>query len=269
MEPPQSRVLDLHSGIFVRYTPCCNPEHPDNESISFCTRHVLEEGDPGHEMRGAVEGDGDDDMGLARLRPTVAVREGAGNSILWRMRGRYGTAIATTGINQPRRNTLRRNSEMNMPPNHALYAMSVVLMGILTGCARTSTLPLATDRIEITVRAAPICRDDADRLALQKAAVETIKSGFENFIVIDTGGGDYISGYTPTTACTTLYENSATTTVSGGAPRVAHRRILTIQMFHAGESGGETALSARAVLGNDWQTFVTKGTPNTCFGRDG
>lgn len=199
MEPPQSRVLDLHSGIFVRYTPCCNPEHPDNESISFCTRHVLEEGDPGHEMRGAVEGDGDDDMGLARLRPTVAVREGAGNSILWRMRGRYGTAIATTGINQPRRNSLRRNSEMNMPPNHALYAMSVVLMGILTGCARTSTLPLATDRIEITVRAAPICRDDADRLALQKAAVETIKSGFENFIVIDTGGGGYISGYTPTT----------------------------------------------------------------------
>ena len=76
---------------------------------------------------------------------------------------------------------------MNMPPNHAFYAMSVVLMGILTGCARTSTLPLATDRIEITVRVAPICRDDADRLALQKAAVETIKSGLENFIVIDTG----------------------------------------------------------------------------------
>ena len=87
--------------------------------------------------------------------------------------------------------------------------------------------------------------------------------------MIDTGGGDYISGYTPTTARTTLYGNSATTTVSGGAPLVTHRRILTIQMFHAGESGGETALSARAVLGSDWQAFVTKGTPNTCFGGDG
>ena len=30
MEPPQSRVLDFRSGIFVRYTPCCNPEHPAN-----------------------------------------------------------------------------------------------------------------------------------------------------------------------------------------------------------------------------------------------
>ena len=31
-------------------------------------------------------------------------------------------------------------------------------------------------------------RADADRLALQQVAMETIKSGFENFIVIDTGG---------------------------------------------------------------------------------
>ena len=270
VEPPQSRVLDLHPGIFVRYTPCCNPEHPANESISFRIRHV-----PRHRS-GTVEGDGAGNASLARIAHDGGVRGGMGNSILWRMRGRYGRAgrygiaIATTGINQPRRNTLRRSSEMNIPRTMPFYAMFVVLMGILTGCARTSTLPLAADRIEITVRVAPICsRDDADRLALQKAALETIRSGFENFIVIDTGGGDYISGHTPTTARTTLYGNSATTTVSGGTPLVAHRRILTIQMFHAGESGGETALSARAVLGSDWQTFVTKGAPNTCFGGDG
>ena len=125
-------------------------------------------------------------------------------------------------------------------------------------------------RIEITVRVAPICsREDANRLALRQAAVETIKAGFENFIVINTGGGDYISGYTPVTAHTTLYGNSATTTVSGGAPHVAHRRVLAIQMFHAGGSGSEAALSAHAVLGSDWQTIVTKGAPNTCFGEDG
>ena len=148
--------------------------------------------------------------------------------------------------------------------------MFVVLTVILTGCARTSTLPLAADRIEITVRVAPTCsRDDADRLALQEAAAETIRAGFESFIVIDTGGGDHISGHTPMTARKTLYGSSATTTVSGGAPIVARRRIPTIRMFHAGESEGETALSARTVLGADWQTIVTKSVPNTCFGGDG
>ena len=159
---------------------------------------------------------------------------------------------------------------MERTPPHTIYAIFVVLMGVLTGCARTSTLPLAADRIEITVRVAPICsREDADRLALQQAAVETIKAGFENFIVINTGGGDYISGYTPATAHTTLYGNSATTTVSGGAPLVAHRRVLAIQMFHAGRPESEAALSAHAVLGSDWQAIVTKGAPNTCFGEDG
>lgn len=101
------------------------------------------------------------------------------------------------------------------------------------------------------------------------SAVETIQADIENFIVINTGGGDHISGYTPATAHTAPYGNSATTTVSGGAPLVAHRRILAIQMFHAGGPGSEAALSAHAVLGSDWQTIVTKGAPNTCFGEDG
>ncbi len=56
MEPPQSRMLDLHPGIFVRYTPCCNPEHPANESISFCARAGLRNPDLARAMARARTG---------------------------------------------------------------------------------------------------------------------------------------------------------------------------------------------------------------------
>ena len=158
---------------------------------------------------------------------------------------------------------------MNMSIRCALRVLLVALVGVMAGCARTSTLPLAANRIEVTVRVAPVCsRTDADRLALQQAAVETIKRGFEDFIVINTDGGDHIAGYTPMTARTTLFGNSATTSFSGGAPRVAHHRVLTVQMLHAGQLTSE-ALSARAVLGSDWKALVMKGAPATCLGGNG
>ncbi len=56
VEPPQSRVLDLHPGIFVRYIPCCNPEHPANESISFCARAGLRNPDLARAMARARTG---------------------------------------------------------------------------------------------------------------------------------------------------------------------------------------------------------------------
>lgn len=123
---------------------------------------------------------------------------------------------------------------MNTSIRCALRVLLVVLVGVMAGCARTSTLPLAANRIEVTVRVAPVCsRTDADRLALQQAAVETIKRGFEDFIVINTDGGDH--------------------------------RVLTVQMLHAGQLTSE-ALSARAVLGSDWKALVMKGAPAMCFG---
>ena len=144
------------------------------------------------------------------------------------------------------------------------------VMVVLTGCARTSTASLDADRIEITVHVATICDGrDAERLAHRHAAVETIRRGFEDYIVIDSVGGDHLAGHAPLTARSTLYGNGSTPLLSENAPLLAHHRVLTIQMFQAGQGESSATVSAHAVLGDDWEALVTKGAPTTCFGIDG
>ena len=66
----------------------------------------------------------------------------------------------------------------------------LLLPAVLTGCARTSTAPVGADTIEVTVRVGAICDGgDAERLARRHAAVETIRRGFDDYVVIDSVGG--------------------------------------------------------------------------------
>ena len=127
----------------------------------------------------------------------------------------------------------------------------------MTGCARTSTTPLDADTIEIAVRVGAICDGaDADRLARWQAAVETLRRGFDDFIVVDSAGGDHVADYAPVTARTNLYGHTGTL-FREDAPLLAHRRVLTIRMLHAGEDDSGESLSARAVLSSDRETVAT------------
>ena len=146
----------------------------------------------------------------------------------------------------------------------------LLLPVVLAGCARTSTTPVGADTIEITVHVGTICDGgDAERLARRHAAVETIRRGFDDYLVIGSVGGDHVAEEAPATARTTLYGDSGRTLLSEDAPLLAHHRMLTVRMFRAGEGDSATSVSARAVLGDDWEALVAKGAPNTCFGIDG
>ena len=159
---------------------------------------------------------------------------------------------------------------MHTSIRRALGVLLVALLGVMTGCARTSTSPVAVDTIEVAVRVGTICdRTDADRIAHRQAAVETIKRGFEDYIVIDSVGGDHVEDFAPLTARTNLYGGSTTTLFSEDAPLLAHHRVLTVRMFRAGQGDSAETVSARAVLGSDWETLVTRGAPATCLGTDG
>ena len=79
----------------------------------------------------------------------------------------------------------------------------LLLPVVLAGCARTSTAPVGADTIEITVHVGTICDGgDAERLARRHAAVETIRRGFDDYIVIGSVGGDHMAEEEPATART-------------------------------------------------------------------
>ncbi|HUN01029.1 MAG TPA: hypothetical protein PLI96_11180 [Halothiobacillus sp.] len=158
----------------------------------------------------------------------------------------------------------------------------ILLTGLMmAGCARTSLVPLAANTYEITVSAAPVCgATGAAELASRDAAIATLQSGFDSYVIV---GGDAqnsvgVIGYTPVTANTygtaTAYGSpgmataygSSTTTYSGGAPIIAgtHDQQLVVHMFHANDPDAANAIPARAILGPDWAALVSKGFPKTC-----
>ena len=142
-------------------------------------------------------------------------------------------------------------------------------------------MPMAADVLQITASAAPACgATGAQKVAIRQAAIETIKAGYDSFIVI--GGGSennvHIVGSTPVYAQTngyataTAYGNTAnaygssTTTYSGGQPIFggSHDQTLVIKLFKEGDEGSTNALSARSILGPNWQEALDSSN-NSCL----
>ena len=159
---------------------------------------------------------------------------------------------------------------MNVSSRRAVAVLLVALPGLMAGCARTSTVPLDADTVEITVRVGTVCDGgDAERLARRQAAVETIRRGFEDYVVVDSVGGDHAAGEVSDTARTTLYGTGTRALFSEDTPLLAHHRVLTVRMFPAGQGDSVASVSARALLGDDWEVLVAKGAPGTCLGIGG
>lgn len=152
-------------------------------------------------------------------------------------------------------------------------AITCVAVLAITGCARSTAIPVAQDTVVISSQAAPVCGSGgAQKVAFRQAAVETIRRGYDKFLII---GGQYrndvgVVGHTPVMAHTTgsVYGGNlnATTTYSGGEPIIAgsHRQGLAVKMFKDGDPAGGNALSARSELGPKWAELVKSDTV-TCF----
>jgi hypothetical protein len=157
-----------------------------------------------------------------------------------------------------------------------------LVIPLLLGCARAGVMPLAQDTVQITSSAAPVCGNlRAQKVALQRAAVETIRRGYDRFIIVagQSQSDIRVVGYTPTTAQTSgvatatahgrtvTAHGTATTTVTGGQPIYggSHQQGLIVKMFKDGDSAGANAVSARETLGPEWQDAVRK-NKWTCWG---
>jgi hypothetical protein len=152
---------------------------------------------------------------------------------------------------------------------------------ILFGCASSSVLDVANDTIQVSTSAAPVCgKAGAQAVAAKRAAIETIKRGYDSYMVVDANSQDNVRvvGTTPITANTytngtiNAYGNTATyngqsnTYFSGGQPIIGghHDEALMVRMFRQGDAGSDRAVDARLVLGPDWQNQIQKSTLGTC-----
>jgi hypothetical protein len=161
----------------------------------------------------------------------------------------------------------------------ANFELSIVLCVLLLpcGCTSTNVTPIAANKIILSTSAAPVCGGQgAQRVASQQAAAETIRRGFDKYVIVGSQGSNDIRqiGTTPIYANTTTTGNvignsvylNGTTNISGGQPIYggSHNRDLAVVMFKNGDPQGQNALDARAELGADWQKKVSR-SGQTCF----
>lgn len=154
---------------------------------------------------------------------------------------------------------------------------AITAVGLLTAaCASAQATRTSANTMVIDAGAAPICKSTgASKVANKSAAIETIKAGYERYII--TGGSSQnnvqvttLPGQYRTSGTLAVGRGfgmyNATTTYTPGPTFVhgTHDRSLTVVMFNKGEPGYEQGLDAREALGPDWQEAVKNGV-NSCL----
>lgn len=122
---------------------------------------------------------------------------------------------------------------------------------LVSACAQTDIQPLTATSFKVATEAAPACgRRGAREVANKAAAIEVITRGGDKFVFVgeDTGSRTRVA-----------YNN-----YTGFQSYNSNEQGLVVQMVSKGQQGHNDALSARQLLGADWQEIVAKGIPNTC-----
>ncbi|WP_412562808.1 hypothetical protein [Thalassobius sp. MITS945101] len=117
-----------------------------------------------------------------------------------------------------------------------LFAVALAV----AGCAQSTVQQLSQSSFKVSTTAAPACGPQGARnVAFKTAAVEVIRKGGDLFIIEgDNANYDGWSGI--------------------------HSQGMVVRIIKRGSSGASDALSARQVLGADWQSIVAEGVPDTC-----
>jgi hypothetical protein len=150
-----------------------------------------------------------------------------------------------------------------------LALLGCVLVG---ACAGTNTIRTSNDTAIVQASAAPVCGGiGAARVAQKQAAIETLRAGFDRYIIYDAASANNVQvaqmpGTYQTTGIVSGGFVSATTTYQPGPTIVAgsHDQAFAIKMFREGDPMAARAISARDTLGPKWQEAVKSGSLTTC-----
>lgn len=151
----------------------------------------------------------------------------------------------------------------------------------LSACAHPSVMDLDATTIQVSANTGLICgAEGAQRVTTKLAAIETIKHGFDSYVILGSQAGttQQYAGMTPLvansngTGTATIFGNTgtfqgqSTTTYTGGTPIIVnrHQQALQVKMFRTGDPQAANALIARRMLGPDWSKLVAKGSVATC-----
>ena len=130
------------------------------------------------------------------------------------------------------------------------FAVGLAAIG-LTACASVSTIPLSKDTFQITSNALGACgADGAQRVAFQQAAAETIRRGYDTFVIVGTDRQSQLES----------------ASIWGGSANYSHTysKELTVKMFHDGDPSSAQAISARETLGPKWQEAIKTESSYSC-----
>lgn len=156
------------------------------------------------------------------------------------------------------------------------FALTVTALLAMAACVSTDVTQLSRNQFIISTSAAPACgTSGARRVVNRMAAVETIRQGYDRFIIAGARTENNVGAVRtpPTTAYTTgqatTYGNttygSATTTYSGGGVMYygSNDADLHVVMLGPNDPGYEDAIDARQTLGPEWERLVREGI-RTC-----
>jgi hypothetical protein len=151
------------------------------------------------------------------------------------------------------------------------------LMGALSACAGAQATRTSANTMVIDAGAAPACGSQgAAKVAAKSAAVETIRAGYDRYIITGAASQNNVSttqmpGQFNTVGTSNYYGGgyrtyNATTTYTPGPTIVSgsHDRQLGVVMFRNGEPGAENAIDARQTLGPEWADLAKSGI-HTCL----
>lgn len=124
----------------------------------------------------------------------------------------------------------------------------LLVIALVAGCAAVNTIPLSQNSFQITTKASPECSaEQTQKIAFKRAAAETIKNGYDSFVV---------SG--------TEFRPQQTLNMWNGSSSTLANQALTVTMYRAGDPAGANALVARDILGPKWQHQLGE-TSFNCF----
>jgi hypothetical protein len=130
--------------------------------------------------------------------------------------------------------------------------LSLATIIALSACATTDVQPLTASSFMISTTAAPACGPSgARKVANQAAAIEVIRRGGDRFVFVSQNSDSSISGVT-------------FNPYAGVQLQRSNSQGLVVQMVSKGQQGYSNSLSAKEILGPDWQNIVEKGVPATC-----
>lgn len=143
---------------------------------------------------------------------------------------------------------------------------------VLGACARGEAVRTSANTMIIQTGAAPVCGGaGALKVSQQLAAIETIKAGYDRYIITSGQAQNNVTvsqmpGSYNTTATYGGGMYQGRTTYQPGPTIVAgsHDQVISVVMFREGEPGAQQAISAREILGPEWPEKVKSGV-RTCL----